>query len=356
MRASSQASHRPWHRMALGAMFGAAILASGGSSALAQDFYKGKTFTIVVASNPGGGTDTTARLVARFWGDHIPGRPEVLIRNKPVNVIAANELHHQTRPDGLTLGVFAGGDALGPVARKAAAVKYDPTKWGHVGSVERGPSIQIVRKSALATLTDPKAKPVALGSVGADRPQDAMALFGAEYLGWNIKFVLGYPSSSEVYLAFERGEIDMFGSGTNKILSRFIDSGEAVAIATESPRRDFPHVPTFEAYLGDKKPTGSAWQAFRAWAGPSQIDKFFALPPGVPDALLKILRASFVAATHDPAFEKQAEATLGDGFAIMTGEQTHSMIADVLVISPEVQQVANALRKKYGLPLVTDLK
>jgi tripartite-type tricarboxylate transporter receptor subunit TctC len=337
-------------------MLGGFALVAAASTAAAQDFYKGKTLTVVVASNPGGGTDTTARLVARFWGDHIPGKPEILIRNKPVNVIAANELQHQTRADGLTVGVFAGGDALGPVARKAAAVKYDPTIWGHVGSVERGSTVQIVRKSALDRLKDPKAKPVALGSVGADRPQDAMALFGAEYLGWNIKFVLGYPSSSEVYLAFERGEIDMFGSGTNNILNRFIDSGEAVPIAAESPRRDFPNVPVFDVYMGAKKPSGKEWQAFRAWAGPSTIDKFFVVPPGTPDALLQTLRTSFMAATKSPEFEKQAEASLGDGFNILSGEQTHAQIKDVLIVSPEVQELANALRKKYSLPVVTDLK
>ncbi len=338
------------------ALAGCMIVASGGGAALAQDFYKGKTLTVVVASNPGGGTDTTARLVARFWGGHIPGKPEVLIRNKPVNVIAANELQHQTRPDGLTVGVFAGGDTLGPVARKAAAVKFDPTIWGHVGSVERGSTVQIVRKSALGRLKDPKGKPIAVGSVAADRPQDAMALFGAEYLGWNIKFVLGYPSSSEVYLAFERGEIDMFGSGTNKILKRFIDSGEAVPLAAESPRRDFPNVPVFDAYMGDKKPSGKEWQAFRAWAGPSTIDKFFVVPPGTPDALLQALRTSFMVATKSPEFEKQAEAALGDGFNILSGEETHTQIKAVLVVSPEVQQVANALRKKYSLPIVSDLK
>ncbi len=340
---------------AFGALGGLALIAAA-STAAAQDFYKGKTLTVVVASNPGGGTDTTARLATRFWADHIPGKPEILIRNKPVNVIAANELQHQTRPDGLTVGVFAGGDTLGPVARKAAAVKFDPTIWGHIGSIERGSTIQIVRKSALDRLKDPKAKPVAVGSVAADRPQDAMALFGSEYLGWNIKFVLGYPSSSEVYLAFERGEIDMFGSGTNKILRRFIDSGEAVALAAESPRRDFPNVPVFEAYLGDKKPAGNEWQAFRAWAGPSTIDKFFVVPPGTPDAHLQTLRSSFMAATKSPEFEKQAEATLGDGFNILSGEDTHAQIKAVLIVTPEVQQVANALRKKYSLPVVTDLK
>jgi tripartite-type tricarboxylate transporter receptor subunit TctC len=337
-------------------LIAAGVLVTAAPAAMAQDIYKGKTLTVVVGSNPGGGTDTTARLLTRFWADHIPGRPEILVRNKPLNVTAANDLHHSTRPDGLTVAVLTGADGLGPVARKAAAVKYDPLQWGIVGSIERGSTVQIVRKSALPQLMDRKAKPVIVGSVAADRPQDAMALFGSEYLGWNIKFVLGYPASNDVYLAFERGEVDMFGSGTNTILKRFLDSGEAVTIASESPRRDFPEVPTFEAYMGDKKPTGNAWRAFRAWAGPSQVDKFFALPPHTPEAILKTLRDSFISATSDPAFQAQAEITLGDGFSILTGEQTHALIEDIVSTSPEVQALAHELRKKYGLPLASDLK
>jgi tripartite-type tricarboxylate transporter receptor subunit TctC len=334
----------------------AVLLLAAAPGAMAQDIYKGRTLTVVVGSNPGGGTDTTARLLTRFWGDHIPGKPEILVRNKPLNVTAANDLHHSTRPDGLTVAVLTGADGLGPVARKAAAVKYDPLQWGIVGSIERGSSIQIVRKTALPRLMDPKAKPVIVGSVAADRPQDAIALFGAEYLGWNIKFVLGYPASNDVYLAFERGEVDMLGSGTNTILKRFLDNGDAVTIATESPRRDFPEVPTFEAYMGDKKPTGDAWRAFRAWAGPSQVDKFFALPPGTPAPILKTLRDSFISATSDPAFQAQAMVTLGEGYSIITGEQTHALIEDIVSTSPEVQALAHNLRKKYGLPLASELK
>jgi tripartite-type tricarboxylate transporter receptor subunit TctC len=335
----------------------ASLLLSLGVSgkALAQDFYKDKTFTLVIGSSPGGGTDTTARLVARYWAEHIPGKPDLVVRNKSVNVIAANDLHHSTRPDGLTVAAFAGAGSLGPYIRKSASVKYDPLQWGLIGSIERGASILMIRKTALPRLTDPQAKPVAVGSVSTDRPQDAMALFGAEKLGWNIKVVLGYPGSNDMYLAFERGEIDMFGSGTTKIIKRFLGSGEAVPLAADAPRADFSDVPTFEQAMGEKMPTGTELKSYRSWAGPSAVDKYFAAPPGVPDALLKILRDSFKATVEDPRFVAQAEATLGD-FRPLSGAEVRAIIEDILVIAPEVVTVSNGLRKKYGLPLITNLK
>lgn len=324
----------------------------GTSSFAADDYYKGKTMTVMVGSRAGGGTDNTGRLVARFWGDHIPGNPQMLVRNKPLQVLAANDLHNRIRPDGLTVGVFAGGGSIGPVARKSKSVRYDPRQWGYVGSIERGATILMVRKSAYSRLMDRKAKPAAMGSVSTDRPQDSMAVFGSEYLGWNLKFVLGYPSSNQMYLAFERGEIDMFGSGSRKILKRFLDSGEAVPLAAEVPRPDYPKVLPFIKVIGDKKPTGKEWKAFKAWTGGSAVDKYFAVSPKTPKNLLDVLRVSFKATTQDPRFDKQAKNTMGTGYAVLSGPETRDVIMGALEIPADAIGVMKALRAKYGLPAI----
>jgi hypothetical protein len=333
--------------------FGLGLVAGPDQSAKAADYYKGKTFTVMVASRPGGGTDTTGRLVGRFWARHIPGKPDLVVRNKPLQLIGANDLTHKVRPNGLTVGVFAGGGSLGPVARKSNSVRYDPTKWGFVGSIERGPSLQLIRKSVLKNLTDPKARPVAMGSVSTDRPQDAIAVFGAEYLGWNLKFVLGYPNSNAIYLAFGRGEIDMFGSGTTKILNRFIKDEGATPITAQVPRSDFPNVRTFEQVLGDKKPTGVKWAAFQAWTGPSVVDKYFALTQGTPKNLIKTLQVSFKATTEDPDFKKAAFNILGTGYSVLSGPDTARLVASAITISPAALKEISRLRKKYKLPKVS---
>lgn len=331
-------------------------LVPGTDAFAADDFYKGKTFTVMVGTRAGGGTDNAGRLVARFWGNHIPGNPKVLVRNKPLQVLAANDLHNRIRPDGLTVGVFAGGGSVGPVARKSKSVRYDLRQWGYIGSIERGATILMVRKSAYSRLMDRKAKPAAMGSVSTDRPQDSMAVFGSEYLGWNLKFVLGYPNSNQMYLAFERGEIDMFGSGSRKILKRFLDTGEAVPLAAEVPRPDYPKVLPFIKVIGDKKPSGKEWKAFKAWTGGSAVDKYFAVTPKTPKKLIDILRVSFKATTQDPGFDKQAKNTMGSGYAILSGPETRAIIMGALEIPPEAIGVMKALRAKYGLPDVSARK
>ena len=71
--------------------------------ARADDFYKGKTVTIIVGFSAGGGYDLYARALARFIPDHIPGHPTVIVQNMPgagslvavrsVNVHAAERRH-----------------------------------------------------------------------------------------------------------------------------------------------------------------------------------------------------------------------------------------------------------------------
>ncbi|MDH3239686.1 MAG: hypothetical protein OEO83_03380 [Alphaproteobacteria bacterium] len=340
-------------RIAAAALVVGAGLAIAPPAAAADDFYKDKTLTVVIASRAGGGTDTTGRLVARFWGDTIPGKPKVLVRNKTLQVIAANDLHLKGHPDGLAVGVFAGGGTLGPVLRGSSSVRYNLLEWGHVGTVDRGPSVQIIRKSALARLRDPKAKPIAMGSVSTDRTQDSTAVFGAEYLGWNLKFVLGYPNSNAIYLAYGRGEIDMFGSGTVKILNRFIRDEGAVALVTETARPDYPGVPVFTELLKKKNLSKEVWSALRQWNGAGAVDKFFSVPPKTPQDRLAILRTSFIAATKDPGFMKQAENVFGGGYTILSGEQTHAAIAGAIAQDPEGLEVIKRLRAKYKLPPVS---
>lgn len=336
-------------------MLGGALATGFPAAAQAADYYKGKTLTVMVASKAGGGTDTTARVVARFWGDHIPGKPQVLIRNKGVQVSAANELQHSTRPDGLTVAVFAGAGSLGPVARKAKGVRYNPLDWGIVGSVDRGPSIMILRKSAFDRLYDKSKPPVTIGSVSTDREQDAIAVLGGEALGWNIKFVLGYPSSNQIYLAYERGEVDMFGSGTADIIERFVKEGNTMALVAEVARPDFKNVPTLEAMLGAKKPTGLLWKAYRSW-GAGTVDKYFAMPPKTRPEHLKIMRESFMATMRSPAFVKAAGDQLGEGATPVSGPETHERIEAGLQIPDDVVATIRKLREKYSLPQITTKK
>src|SRR3954463_11527653 len=84
-----------------------AILGAAGA-AQAQgvaDFFRGKTIDIVVSYAPGGGYDNYSRLLARHLGDHIPGKPTVIIQNLPggAGITAANHVYVVAPKDGTVI-------------------------------------------------------------------------------------------------------------------------------------------------------------------------------------------------------------------------------------------------------------
>jgi tripartite-type tricarboxylate transporter receptor subunit TctC len=85
----------------------AGFAAAGASVVLAADFYQGKTLTLIVGYAPGGGVDTTARVVARHLVRFIPGQPSLVVQNMEgaAGVVAANYLDRRVAPDGLGLGI-----------------------------------------------------------------------------------------------------------------------------------------------------------------------------------------------------------------------------------------------------------
>ena len=78
-------------------------------------------------------------------------------------------------------------------------------------------------------------------------------LWGAAFLGWNIKWVPGYQSTGEVRSALERGEVDMTSeAGLNQIQKfqrnpkfRLLVQSGALENGRQIPRREFGDTPLF---------------------------------------------------------------------------------------------------------------
>ena len=77
----------------------------------ADDFYKGKTFTVVVGFSPGGGYDVNARTVARYLPAHIPGNPSTIVQNMPGagSLTSVRYLNVNAPKDGTVMTIFNPG-------------------------------------------------------------------------------------------------------------------------------------------------------------------------------------------------------------------------------------------------------
>src|SRR5260370_11460151 len=95
------------------------------ASALAQGVFPTKPITMVVGFEPGGGTDTVARIVAKTLGDNLGQQVVVENRAGAGGNIAVDNVAKRT-PDGYTL-VLANVGALA-VNPHMLKVPYDPMK------------------------------------------------------------------------------------------------------------------------------------------------------------------------------------------------------------------------------------
>jgi tripartite-type tricarboxylate transporter receptor subunit TctC len=332
------------------------LLSVIGAEARAADapFYEGKTLKILVSSGTGGGTDTAARLVSRFIGKYLPGNPKVLVQNMPGGggTIANNYFASEAKPDGLTI-LQDSSSGIGNFVRGGPTIKYDPRKNRMIGGVARSGTLVMIRNEARDRLTNRNAKPVVVGDSDGIRSWVAMTVWAAEYLGWNLRWIYGYPGSRELQLAIRQGEIDIWSTANVKLVNDLRREGVVQIVMAEDERRrkDFPDVPTFVETLGPKKPTGLAWEAFVAWAGSPDLDKFLVAPPETPDQLVKSLREAFAKVMKDPEVDKEGDKFFGDGWKPITAERIEALIHEQTSISKDAKDFITKLRQKYNLPL-----
>ena len=120
--------------------FAAALIAGlaiGAPPACAEDFYRGKTISIVVS---GAGTfDTWARLISRYMPRHIPGEPVMVVKSMQgaAGLKAANYMYNIAPKDGTEIAGVHGQVPTLPLFNREG-VQYDPTKFEWIGNVTRG--------------------------------------------------------------------------------------------------------------------------------------------------------------------------------------------------------------------------
>ena len=98
-----------------------------------QPFYQGKTLRIVVSSAAGGGSDTTARILARHLSRYVPGNPAIIVENMPGggDIVGINYVYNVAKPDGLTL-LFSTGAPITQLLNPPE-MKFDILKMQFIG-------------------------------------------------------------------------------------------------------------------------------------------------------------------------------------------------------------------------------
>jgi tripartite-type tricarboxylate transporter receptor subunit TctC len=342
--------------------FGIFLLASllGTSAAAAQDAvsFQGKTVNMVISSEPGGGTDAFARLVAQYLSNYLPGSPTVVVRNVPGagGITGMNYMVQQAAPDGYTF-VTAGNTMADPLQYRKPQSQFDPAEFGVIGGVGRGGEVLLISKDAEKRLYDKKAAPVIIGSLGGiPRSGAQMAAWGIEYLGWNGKWVIGYRGTNEMMLALERGEIEMSSTGNIFLIKKLIDTGKFKILVQSGALRngqlvgrpDFGDAPVFSKLMEGKIKEPLAAQAFQYWSAIAVTDKWMALPPKTPKAMVDAHRVAYAKLMDDAEFLEKGRK-LSEGFDPMSAPDVEVLVRQLAALPLEATEYMTVILRKQGL-------
>src|SRR5262249_33600504 len=141
--------------------FLALIAALIATPAAAQDFYRGKTVTILAGFSPGGGFDLNARVLARHIGRHIPGNPTVVVQNMAGagSLPAVHYLALSAAKDATVLDIFTSGN-IGDPRLHPDKIKVDFRKFNWIGSISQDLSVCYVWHTfGVKTIADLQGKP-----------------------------------------------------------------------------------------------------------------------------------------------------------------------------------------------------
>ena len=191
----------------------AALLAGfiAGAKAQAQDFYKGKTMTIVVGFSAGGGFDLNARLLARHIGRHIPGNPDAIVQNMPgAATIIRCPISTPPRPGTAPLITIFNSANIGDSPRRG------PRGQGRLPQVQLDRQHQPSTSGLLSCGAPwgsrrwprPKRMGRCISVAAASDRQTTWTRRFSKIFGVDIVQVSGYTGSTDETLAVQRGETD----------------------------------------------------------------------------------------------------------------------------------------------------
>lgn len=277
-----------------------------------QNFTK-VTIFVGYSSTSGIGYDTYGRVLARSLGKYLPGNPTVTVSNRPGagSMTLANYIANAAPKDGSEIGLIGRGVAMDRlVYGEKSPARFDATKLQWLGSMNNEVGGFFISDTApVKSLKDVlDGKELIVGSAGAASDLHAFALVMNSILGARLKIVDGYPGTTEILLALERGEVDgligySWGAARTGSAS-MLKSGKLNNILQLALKKhpELPHVPL----ITDLVQSTNERQLLELIFARQTMGRPFIAPPGTPEGAVKLLRTAFTAAMKDPELTETA--------------------------------------------------
>ena len=297
-----------------------------------EDFYRNKTIDMVIGYSPGGTYDLYARLVGRFLGDFIPGKPRIVIRNMPGggSRVAATYVYNVAPKDGT---VIATGDQSLSIEQAMGdkSLAIDVNRFQYIGSpIAENNTLVTWYTSGVKTIEDARQKEVPVGATGGSTSSQYPKAMNA-LLGTKFKIIMGYPGGNDISLAMEKGEV--MGRGSNAwgawksthpdwVRDKKINILVQIGLKKAD---DLPDTPL----LMDLARTDEDRAVLKLLSASGSIGRPLFMAPGVPAERVKALREAFNHMVKDKAF---LDAAAAEKFEIspVPGEELQRLVSEIV--------------------------
>jgi tripartite-type tricarboxylate transporter receptor subunit TctC len=314
-----------------------------------EEFYKGKTISLIIGYGVGGGYDLYGRLLARHMGKYIPGRPAIVPQNLTGagSLRAANFIYSAAAKDGTVLGTFGRTITTTPLLAPANA-QFEATKFTWLGSITNEVSTCVTwHTSPVKEWRDSLEKPITMGGEGTGADPDVYTLLYKNVFGARWRLVTGYQGTNDTTLAMERGEVDgLCGLSWSTLKSRHLQwlNDKKINVIIQAALKKEPELAEVPLALDlTKDPEQIA--ILKLFLTSQEMARPFAAPPDIPLDRKAALIAAFERTMQDAQFLAEAQQLSMD-VNPLGAKQMDGLLAE-LYATPRhvVEQAAQAVAK-----------
>ena len=318
-----------------------------------EPFYQGKTLRFVVGSAPANFYDSWARLIARYWGKHIPGNPNVIVQNMPGagSITAVNYVYGVAKADGLTVVLPNNSIYIEQLIGRREA-QFDLRKYHWLGSAAQESIMFYMRADTpyktVGEIIRAK-QPPSCGGSGTTSSDYIVAKILELAVGAKINSVSGYQGGSDADLAVEKGEIvcrahtlaSHFG---REPFNSWHKKGFDLHLLQSGRKRDprAPEAPTLYEVLEEFKVPDGKRRVAQALLSGGEFGRPVLVTPGTPRDRIKILRDSFRNVMKDADLLAEAKKSRMD-VEYTAGDELEALLKEVLTQPPEVIEQARKI-------------
>jgi tripartite-type tricarboxylate transporter receptor subunit TctC len=311
-------------------------------AAHAEDFYKGKTVTVLVGFSPGGGFDRNARTMAAHLSKHIPGHPTVIVQNMPGagSLTSVRALNATMAKDGTVLNVFNPGYITRSIVQPKQ-IKIDFRKVAWVGVISADFRVCYGYGDNGVKTWDElmnRKKPFIIGSTakGAGNYINGATLRVVFHAP--IKQIVGFPGSAEQRIAIERGELDGDCGSFNSIPQAWVRDKKIHAFVRMSEQK-LPEIPDSAVFINKFAKSKEQIQLLDMLNAADDVGRPVIMSDQVPKDRLAIMRKAFDDTMKDPGFladmkKQQLPATP------LTGAEAEKIVAKMTDAPPNIVEQA----------------